>query len=77
MLIASGRNEVRTVTHDGMTHIATVGAPVWRSDQHGVGNSEGSNRGYAASGPDIAAAATRPRRDPAHHHPARLAQRRR
>ncbi|WP_136161749.1 hydrolase 1, exosortase A system-associated, partial [Sphingomonas flavalba] len=61
LLIVSGGNEVRTGAHDGMARIAAriaaAGAPVWRFDRRGVGDSEGANRGYAGSGPDIAAAA--------------------
>ena len=61
LLIVSGGNEIRTGAHRGMAllaqRIAALGVPVLRFDRRGIGDSTGTNRGYAASGPDIAAAA--------------------
>lgn len=61
LLIVSGGNEVRMGAHRGMallaTRIAGRGAPVFRFDRRGIGDSTGENRGYASSGPDITAAA--------------------
>jgi len=60
LLIVSGGNEIRSGAHRGMAmlaqRIAAAGHPVFRFDRRGVGDSEGENRGFEASGPDIAAA---------------------
>ena len=60
VLIVSGGNEIRCGAHRGMALLAAAlaadGVPVFRFDRRGIGDSEGENRGYAASGPDIAAA---------------------
>lgn len=67
LLIVSGGNEVRAGAHRGTAMlaaaIATGGTPVLRFDRRGVGDSSGSNGGYASSGPDIAAAAAALRRE--------------
>lgn len=60
LLIVSGGNELRCGAHRGMAILAAdlsaAGVPVFRFDRRGIGDSEGSNHGYADSGPDIAAA---------------------
>ncbi len=60
LLIVSGGNEIRSGAHRGMTtlaaNVAAAGHPVLRFDRRGVGDSEGENGGFEASGPDIAAA---------------------
>ena len=62
LLIVSGGNEVRSGAHRGMAELAAMiaahGHPVFRFDRRGVGDSEGENGGFRASGPDIAAALT-------------------
>lgn len=62
LLIISGGNEVRSGAHRGMAalaaRVAAAGHPVFRFDRRGVGDSEGINGGFEASGPDIAAAIT-------------------
>lgn len=66
VLIVSGGNEVRAGPHRGMAafaqRLATLGIPVFRFDRRGVGDSSGENRGWAASGPDLEAAAATFRR---------------
>ncbi len=61
LLIVSGGNEPRMGAHRGQAllaaRIAARGYPVFRFDRRGVGDSEGLNGGWQASGPDIAAAA--------------------
>jgi exosortase A-associated hydrolase 1 len=61
LLIVSGGNEVRMGAHRGMAwlagKLAERGVSVFRFDRRGIGDSTGENRGYASSGPDIAAAA--------------------
>lgn len=61
VLIVSGGNEIRAGAHRGMAtlarRVAAAGAPVFRFDRRGVGDSSGENRGFRSSGPDIAAAA--------------------
>lgn len=60
LLIVSGGNEIRSGAHRGMAmlaqRVAAAGHPVLRFDRRGIGDSEGANGGYTASGPDIAAA---------------------
>lgn len=60
LLIVSGGNEIRSGAHRGMAtlaqRVAAAGHPVFRFDRRGIGDSEGENGGYTASGPDIAAA---------------------
>jgi exosortase A-associated hydrolase 1 len=60
LLIVSGGNEIRIGAHRGMAKlagdIAAAGYPVFRFDRRGIGDSEGENGGFMASGPDIAAA---------------------
>lgn len=60
LLIVSGGNELRSGPWDSQTRIAAkvalAGFPVMRFDRRGVGDSSGDNRGFAESGPDIAAA---------------------
>ncbi len=60
LLIVSGGNEIRSGAHRGMAmlaqKVAAAGYPVFRFDRRGIGDSEGVNGGYLASGPDIAAA---------------------
>jgi exosortase A-associated hydrolase 1 len=60
LLIVSGGNEIRVGAHRGMAmlaqEIAAAGYPVFRFDRRGIGDSEGENGGFEASGPDIDAA---------------------
>lgn len=60
LLIVSGGNEIRSGAHRGMAELASLlavkGRPVFRFDRRGVGDSEGENRGFRHSGPDIVAA---------------------
>ena len=60
LLIVSGGNEIRSGAHRGMAELAGLfaakGICVFRFDRRGVGDSEGENRGFRFSGPDIAAA---------------------
>lgn len=61
LLIVSGGNEVRSGAHRGMAMLAArvaddLGAPVFRYDRRGVGDSTGTNAGFEGSAPDIAAA---------------------
>lgn len=60
VLIVSGGNEIRAGAHRGMAmlaaRLATSGAPVFRYDRRGVGDSEGVNTGYAGAAADLAAA---------------------
>lgn len=61
LLIVSGGNEIRAGAHRGMAMlaqaVAAAGFPAFRFDRRGVGDSSGENRGFRASGPDLAAAA--------------------
>ena len=61
LLIVSGGNELRCGAHRGMAllaaDLAATGIPVFRFDRRGIGDSDGANRGYQDSGPDIASAA--------------------
>lgn len=67
LLIVSGGNEVRFGAHRGMARLASdiaqAGHPVFRFDRRGVGDSEGRNEGFEASGDDISAAITAFRAD--------------
>lgn len=67
LLIVSGGNEIRSGAHSGQAamaaHFASLGYPVLRFDRRGVGESEGDNSGFEASGPDIAAAVSAFRRE--------------
>lgn len=60
LLIVSGGNEIRMGAHRGMAmlaaDIAALGHPVFRFDRRGIGDSEGRNRDFRSSGPDIEAA---------------------
>ncbi len=60
LLIVSGGNEIRSGAHRGMAtlaqRVAAAGHPVFRFDRRGIGDSEGENRGFDGSGPDISAA---------------------
>jgi exosortase A-associated hydrolase 1 len=62
LLIVSGGNEIRVGAHRGMALLAArvageLGAPVFRFDRRGIGDSTGVNRGFESSVEDIAAAA--------------------
>lgn len=60
LLIVSGGNELRSGPWGSQAQladrIAAAGFPVLRFDRRGVGDSEGENGTFTASGPDIAAA---------------------
>ncbi|QDK32946.1 hydrolase 1, exosortase A system-associated [Sphingomonas sp. IC081] len=60
LLIVSGGNETRAGAWNGQAllaaRIAAEGYPVLRFDRRGVGDSEGDNRGFRSSAPDMAAA---------------------
>lgn len=60
LLIVTGGNETRAGAFSGQAQlaarIAAAGFPVFRFDRRGVGDSEGTNRGFRDSGEDIAAA---------------------
>lgn len=66
LLLVSGGNEIRSGAFAGQAQlaarIAAAGFPVLRFDRRGVGDSSGENRGFRASGEDIAAALTSFRR---------------
>lgn len=62
LLIVSGGNEIRAGAHRGMAMLAArvaaeLGAPVFRFDRRGVGDSSGENGGFESSVQDLAAAA--------------------
>jgi exosortase A-associated hydrolase 1 len=60
VLLVTGGNETRAGAFGGQAalarRIAAAGYPVFRFDRRGTGDSTGENRGFRASGPDIAAA---------------------
>ncbi|GMM94487.1 hydrolase 1, exosortase A system-associated [Qipengyuania sp. MTN3-11] len=60
LLIVGGGNEIRSGAFSGQARIAAeiadAGYPVFRFDRRGIGDSEGANRGFRESGPDMAAA---------------------
>jgi len=60
LLIVTGGTEIRIGAHGGLARLAeataAAGYPTLRFDRRGVGDSEGEDPGFAASGPDIAAA---------------------
>jgi len=61
LLIVTGGTEIRIGAHGGLARLAAAtaaaGYPTLRFDRRGVGDSEGADPGFAASEPDIAAAA--------------------
>ena len=67
LLIVSGGNEIRSGAFAGQAalahRIAAAGHPVFRFDRRGTGDSEGVNRGFRGSAPDIAAALATFRRE--------------
>lgn len=66
LLIVTGGTEIRVGAHRGLERLAAAvaasGFPAFRFDRRGVGDSDGEDPGFAASGPDIAAAAREFRR---------------
>lgn len=60
LLMVGGGNEIRSGAFAGQARlaaeIAAAGHPVFRFDRRGIGDSEGNNRGYCESEPDIRAA---------------------
>ncbi|HKX77183.1 MAG TPA: hydrolase 1, exosortase A system-associated [Novosphingobium sp.] len=70
LLIVTGGNEIRAGAWNGQAQfaarIATEGFPVFRFDRRGVGDSEGENRAFRSSTPDIAAALNAFRRECPH-----------
>ncbi|WP_374405458.1 hydrolase 1, exosortase A system-associated [Pelagerythrobacter sp.] len=60
LLLVSGGNEIRAGAFSGQAalaaRVARRGFPVFRFDRRGVGDSEGTNRGFRKSRKDIAAA---------------------
>lgn len=60
LLLVSGGNELRSGAWAGQAQfaarIAAEGFPTFRFDRRGVGDSDGPNREFKASGPDLAAA---------------------
>ena len=67
LLIVTGGNEPRCGAFGGQSamaaRVAQAGFPVFRFDRRGVGDSEGENRGFRKSAPDIAAALAAFRRE--------------
>ena len=61
LLIVTGGTQIRIGAHRGQAllagHVAAAGFPVFRFDRRGVGDSDGDDPGFLASGPDIVAAA--------------------
>ncbi|NML04562.1 hydrolase 1, exosortase A system-associated [Sphingomonas sp. G-3-2-10] len=71
LLIVSGGNEVRMGAHRGMALLAArvageLGAPVFRYDRRGIGDSTGANGGFETSAEDIAAAVAAFRAEASH-----------
>ena len=68
LLIVSGGNEIRAGAHRGMAmlaaRLAQSGTPVFRYDRRGVGDSTGSNAGFAGGRDDLLAAAAACRAGP-------------
>lgn len=66
LLIVTGGVQSRIGAHRGFAQLASAVAaqafPVFRFDRRGIGDSEGEDPGFGASGPDIIAAATEFRR---------------
>jgi exosortase A-associated hydrolase 1 len=66
LLIVTGGTQVRVGAHRGFAQLAAAvaerGFPVFRFDRRGIGDSEGEDRGFAASGPGMTAAAAEFRR---------------
>jgi exosortase A-associated hydrolase 1 len=60
LLMIGGGSEIRSGAFSGQAllaaRIAAVGFPVFRFDRRGIGDSDGEDRGFRASKPDIAAA---------------------
>jgi len=60
LLIIGGGSEIRSGAFSGQAllaaRIAAAGFPVFRFDRRGIGDSDGEDRGFRASKPDIAAA---------------------
>ena len=61
LLIVSGGNEIRIGAHRGQAMLAArvaveLGAPVFRYDRRGIGDSTGDNHGFESTAQDIAAA---------------------
>lgn len=61
LLCVTGGSQVRTgphrMLHQMASRVAAAGYPVFRYERRGVGDSDGTDPGYRASGPDLAAAA--------------------
>ena len=62
LLLVTGGNEIRSGAFSGQAAFAASlagrGYPVFRFDRRGIGDSEGTNRGFRDEGADIAAALT-------------------
>ncbi|TVV74987.1 hydrolase 1, exosortase A system-associated [Sphingomonas solaris] len=60
LLIVTGGTQTRIGAHRGLARlaaaVAAAGFPVFRFERRGVGDSDGTDPGFADSGPDIAAA---------------------
>ncbi|MBX3595447.1 hydrolase 1, exosortase A system-associated [Sphingomonas sp.] len=67
LLIVSGGNEIRIGAHRGMAElaatVAAAGAPAFRYDRRGIGDSSGENNGFESSAQDIREAAAAFRRE--------------
>ena len=61
LLIVTGGTQIRIGPHRSLAalaaEVAARGFPAFRFDRRGIGDSEGNDPGFAASGPDIIAAA--------------------